>query len=173
MWTAGNGITFAEGREDNTVTLDNGLPANRNRPCQAVSTSLLSCTTQTNTNLPPHHHHFFPFHHMRRLLFSTRPPACRWHTYARRIWQGAINTLLPLRPSLFTPRLRLWPVLVEKTSGGLLDLRMVLDTAKRFSLRFAWPYCHAVIHYGFVNDWFKKEPSVPRWQDCCCFEMTN
>lgn len=56
MWTAGNGITFAEGMEDNTVTLDNSLAMNKNRPCQAVSASVLGCTpprTQpTNRSLP-------------------------------------------------------------------------------------------------------------------------
>ncbi len=50
MWTAGNGITFVEGREDNTVTLDNSLAMNRNRPCQAISTSVFSCTP------PPTHY---------------------------------------------------------------------------------------------------------------------
>lgn len=49
MWTAGNGITFVKGREDNTVTLDNSLAMNRNRPCQAISASVFSRTQTTNT----------------------------------------------------------------------------------------------------------------------------
>lgn len=39
MRTAGNGVTFAEGREDNAVTPDHSLPASTSGPCQAVSAS--------------------------------------------------------------------------------------------------------------------------------------
>lgn len=57
MRTAGNGITFAEGKGDNAVTPDHGLAANRTRPCQAVSASAFCCTT------PPTHstNHPLPF----------------------------------------------------------------------------------------------------------------
>lgn len=75
MWTAGNGITFAEGREDNTVTPDNSLAMNRNRPCQAISASVFGRTPpppthSTNHSLP------FPHIHQLRQLLPDKALAC-------------------------------------------------------------------------------------------------
>lgn len=49
MWTAGNGITFVEGREDNTVTPDNSLATERK---QTLSGHLsISFQLQTTNNI--------------------------------------------------------------------------------------------------------------------------
>lgn len=84
MKTAGNGITFAEGKEDNAVTPDHSLAANRTRPCQAVSASAFCCTTppthSTNHPLP-----FPPVDQQRRLrhekVFACA--ACTAHRFGR------------------------------------------------------------------------------------------
>lgn len=84
MRTAGNGITFAEGREDNAVTPDHSLAANRTRPCQAVSASAFCCTTppthSTNHTLPfPHVHHPRQLRHEKVLVCA----ACTAHRFGR------------------------------------------------------------------------------------------
>lgn len=84
MRTAGNGITFAEGKEDNAVTPDHSLAASRTRPCQAVSASAFCCTTlpthSTNHPLP-----FPPVHQPRRLRHEKAfaCAACTAHRFGR------------------------------------------------------------------------------------------
>lgn len=104
--TAGNGITFAEGREDNPVTPDHSLAANRTRPCQAVSASAFCCTTtpthSTNHPLPfPHVHQPRRLRHEKVLVCS----ACTAHRFGR--------SLLILLCSVKPPGFRLRPGLVN------------------------------------------------------------
>lgn len=80
MWTAGNGITFVLGREDNPVTPDNSLAMNRNRPCQATSASVFSCTPPT-THSPNHSLPFPHVRHLRRLLHRRPSVACVLHWF--------------------------------------------------------------------------------------------
>lgn len=81
MRTPGNGITFAEGKEDNAVTPDHSLAANRTRPCQAVSASAFCCTTapthSTNHPLP------FPPVHQPRWLHHEKVSVCAARTAQR------------------------------------------------------------------------------------------
>lgn len=102
MWTAGNGITFVEGREDNTVTLDNGLAMNRNRPCQAVSASVFQLHTTTDTlyqSLFAFSPHFLP-PSAKTAPFLIRP-SCVWRAWLHWFWQVPINTSLLYVASIF------------------------------------------------------------------------
>lgn len=97
--TAGNGVTFAEGRDDEAVTPDHGLwQQNRTRPCQAASASASCCTT------PPTHstNHPLPFpppvHQPGRLRQEEAFARRRLHTTS--IWQVSMNASPPPAPPL-------------------------------------------------------------------------
>lgn len=104
MRTAGNGITFAEGREDNAVTPDHSLAANRTRPCQAVSASAFCCTTlpthSTNHPLP-----FPPVHQPRRAPSGEGLGVRGLHSTS--IWQVSMNTSL-VHEAAWVPSLALF-----------------------------------------------------------------
>ena len=178
MWTAGNGITFVEGREDNTVTLDNGLAMNRNRPCQAVSASAFQLHTTTDTlyqSLFAFSPHFLP-PSAKTALFLIRP-SCVWRTWLHWFWQVPINTsLLYVAPSLtcfffffegkhLAPCAAVWRL-----------------TQPVISSSYSWLIFDGFIYIidRFVNDWFNRAICLhssatvpPREVFCCSFKIMN